>query len=236
MAREKVIGILGGMGPAATIELFAKIVKMTDVRTDQEHFRILIDNNPKIPNRTLAIQRKGPSPLPELKRSAKALERAGADFIVMPCVTAHFFYPALQRSTSLPILHIVDETVRHVLARCPGVDVLGVLASTGTIQTGLFQKALATSVSQVLVPTASVQQRYVMRAIASVKAIGPSTLSKGLAIDAANTLIGRGAQVIIAGCTEIPLVLQDGDLKVPVIDPLAVLANAAIAYARPRRR
>lgn len=111
---EKIIGILGGMGPAATIDLFTKIVKGTKVKKDQDHLRIMIDNNPKIPDRTLAIQRKGPTPLTQLVRSAKILENAGADFIVIPCVTAHYYYDSLQKRIKIPILHVVDETVKSI--------------------------------------------------------------------------------------------------------------------------
>jgi aspartate racemase len=235
--REKVIGILGGMGPEATIELLGKIVKHTGARTDQDHFRILVDNNPKIPNRTLAIQGKGPSPVPELRRSARALERAGADFIVIPCVTVHHFFQPLRQSTRLPIVHLVRETVRHVLARFPKARTVGLLATTGTLEAGLFQEAFAGTPVTVLTPSAAVQKRQVMHAIFAkrgIKAVGPSPWSKGLILDAANTLVSRGAQVVVAGCTEIPLVLQDGGLSVPVVDPISVLARVAIERARGR--
>jgi aspartate racemase len=237
--REKVIGILGGMGPEATIDLFTKVVKLTGAHTDQEHLRILIDNNPKIPNRTLALLGKGASPVSELRRSARALERAGADFIVMPCVTAHAFYGAVQRATRVPIMHIVRETAGHVLSRFPEARTIGLLATTGTVGAGLFQEAFAGTPAAVLTPTAGMQQRFVMRAIfakTGIKAVGPSAWSKRLIVDAANSLIARGAQAVIAGCTEIPLVLQDGDVSVPVIDPITILARAAIARARGRVR
>ncbi len=233
--RERVVGILGGMGPEATIDLFTKIVKLTGARTDQAHLRILIDNNPKIPNRTLAIQRRGPSPLRELRRSARALTRAGADFIVMPCVTAHVFHQPLARTSTIPIVHLVRETAAYARSRFPQASAVGLLATTGTVQAGLFQQAFEGSPLQVLTPTASVQQRLVMRAIfgkKGIKAMGPSAWSKRLIVDAANTLVSRGAQVVIAGCTEIPLVLQDGDLSVPVVDPISVLAHVAIERAR----
>jgi len=233
--REKVIGVLGGMGPEATIELFVKIVKHTGARTDQDHLRILIDNNPKIPNRTLAIQGKGPSPVPELRRSIRALERAGADFIVIPCVTAHYFYEPLQRAARVPVVHLVRETSRHAGARFPRARAIGLLATTGTLEAGLFQRAFAGTPVAVLTPSASAQRHRVMHAIfgkRGIKAVGPSPWSKKLIVDAANTLISRGAQLIIAGCTEIPLVLQDGDLPVPVIDPISVLARVAIERAR----
>ena len=118
---EKIIGILGGMGPEATIDLFTKIVKSTKAKKDQDHLRILIDNNPKIPDRTLAIQKKGPSPLPRLIQSAKTLEKAGADFIIIPCVTAHYYVDRLQKRVNIPILHIAEETGSSSEARLKGV-------------------------------------------------------------------------------------------------------------------
>ena len=237
--REKVIGVLGGMGPEATIELFVKIVKQTGARTDQDHLRIVIDNNPKIPNRTLAIQGKGPSPIRELRQSARALERAGADFIVIPCVTVHYFYEPLQRTARVPIVHLVRETVRHVCARFPRAAAIGLLATSGTLEAGLFQQAFADTPVAVLTPSDSVQRRRVMHAIfgkRGIKAVGPSPWSKKLIVDAANALISRGAQLVVAGCTEIPLVLQDGDLSVPVVDPISVLARVAIERARGARK
>jgi aspartate racemase len=234
---EKVIGVLGGMGPEATLELLGKILKLTGARTDQEHLRIVIVNNPKVPNRTLAIQGKGPSPMPELRRSARALERAGADFIVIPCVTAHYFYAPLSRATRLPIVHLVRELVSYVRAQYPALHTVGLLATTGTLETGLFQKTFANTSVTVLTPSARSQKQQVMHAIFAkkgIKAVGPTPWSKVLIADAANTLTSRGAQLIIAGCTEIPLVLHDGDLPVPVVDALTVLARVAVERARGR--
>lgn len=232
---EKVIGILGGMGPEATIDLFQKIVKLTKAKRDQDHLRILIDNNPKIPDRTQAILGKGPNPLPQLLRSGKTLEHAGAHFLVIPCVTAHFFHATLQKRLRIPVLHLVEETVRFVTLRLKRVRRLGLLATTGTLQTGLFQRAFSGTGIELLAPTPSVQKKMVMKAIygkEGIKAAGPSGKSRDLILKASGTLIGRGAQGIIAGCTEIPLVLRDGDLPVPVIDPIAILALAAVGCAR----
>lgn len=233
--RERVIGVLGGMGPEATIDLFARIVTLTGARTDQEHLRILIDNNPKIPSRALAIQRRGPSPIPELRRSARALAAAGADFIVIPCVTAHCFYRRLQSRSAVPILHLVEEITAYIRARFPRAGTAGLLATTATIDAKLFQTAFQGSSFRVLAPTSGIQERCVMRAIfgkKGIKSIGPSTWSKRLILDAANTLVARGARVVIGGCTEVSLVLKDGDLSVPVVDPITVLAQAAIERAR----
>ncbi len=234
---EKIIGILGGMGPEATIDLFTKIVKGTKAKKDQDHLRILIDNNPKIPDRTLAIQRKGPSPLTQLIRSAKLLENAGADFIVIPCVTAHHFFEPLQKRVKIPFLHLVEETVKYIQTRLKGIRKIGLIATTGTIQTGLFQKAFSNHVIELILPTPEVQKKWVMEAIygkKGIKVIGPSENSKRLILKASESLIKQGAQAIIAGCTEIPLVLKEGDLSVPVIDPISILARAAIAKAQRR--
>jgi aspartate racemase len=235
--REKVIGVLGGMGPEATLELFGKILRMSGARTDQEHLRILIDNNPKVPNRTLAIQGKGPSPVAELKRSARALERAGADFIVIPCVTAHYFHASLSRATRIPVVHLVRELAAYVRARYPAVRTVGLLATTGTVEAGLFQEAFADTAVTVLTPSLGSQKQRVMHAIFAkkgIKAVGPTPWSKGLIVDAASTLTARGAQLVIAGCTEVALVLRDGDLSVPVVDALTVLARVAVERARGR--
>lgn len=231
---QKTIGILGGMGPEATVDLFSKIVKGTRVRRDQDHLRILIDNNPKIPDRTLAIEGKGPSPLPSLVESAKKLERMGAHFLVIPCVTAHQFHADLQKRLKIPVLHIVEETIRYVLLRFKGIRKIGLLATTGTLRTGLFQRALTESPIELIIPSSQTQETKVMEAIygaKGVKAVGPSPYSIRLVRQAARELMRKGAEGILAGCTEIPLIIRDGDLPVPVVDPLWVLARTAVEKA-----
>lgn len=231
---QKIIGILGGMGPEATIDLFTKIVKWTKVKKDQDHLRILIDNNPEIPDRTKAIQKRGPSPLPHLIRSAKVLEKAGADFIVIPCVTAHHYYEPLQKKIKIPVLHIVGETVKYTRTNLNTVRKIGLIATTGTVHTGLFQTAFDEIGITLVLPTPDIQKKWVMEAIygkKGIKAIGPSQGSKRLILEASRSLIDLGAQAILAGCTEVPLVLKERDLSVPVIDPLAILAEASIKKA-----
>ena len=111
---EKIIGILGGMGPEATIDLFQKIVKLTPAQQDQEHLRIIIDNNPKIPDRTKAILHGGENPLPELIKTAQNLERAGADFIIIACNTAHYYLPEIQKTVNITIFSIMQETALYI--------------------------------------------------------------------------------------------------------------------------
>ena len=235
---EKIIGILGGMGPEATIDLFTKIVKGTKVKKDQDHLRILIDNNPKIPDRTLAIQGKAPSLLPELARSAKILENAGADFIVIPCVTAHYYYDSLQKEIKILILHVVEETMKYIQKKMKGTGRIGLIATEGTIHTGLFQKAFSNNAMELILPTPEVQRKWVTEAIygkKGIKAVGPSEHSKRLIGKASESFIKQGAQAIIAGCTEVPLVLKGGDLPIPVIDPISVLASAAVGQAQGKK-
>jgi aspartate racemase len=236
---EKIIGILGGMGPEATIDLYTKIVKGTKVKKDQDHLRILIDNNPKIPDRTLAIKKKGPSPLPQLIRSAKILENAGADFIIIPCVTAHYYLKPLQKRIKIPILHLIEISVQYLKTKWKGISKIGLLATTGTIQTGLFQKALSHTGIGVVLPDPEIQENWVMEAIygkQGIKVTGPTENSRRLILKASEKLVHLGAQAIIAGCTEVPLVLKDGDLSVPLIDPVSILAKAAIERAKGKKR
>jgi aspartate racemase len=174
-----------------------------------------------------------------LVRSAKVLESAGADFIAIPCVTAHHFHAPLQKRVRIPVLHIVEETVRHIQSRLKGIDRIGLLATSGTIQSGLFQKAFSPSGIEMILPTPKLQRKKVMEAIFGkngIKNTGPSGKSKRLIFEASRELIRQGARAIIAGCTEIPLVLRDGDLPVPVIDPVAILARAVIEKAQGRSR
>jgi aspartate racemase len=218
------------MGPDATVAFFNRLVRGTRARKDADHLRILIDNNPQVPDRTAAVLGYGPSPVEELTRSARTLARAGAAFIAIPCVTVHHFHGDVQKRVSIPILHIVDETIRAVRKRHPRVRRVGLIATTGTVRSGLFQDRCAGRL-EVLLPGEADQKDRVMRAIYGIKAGGPGDGPRALIREVAEGLIAEGAQAIIAGCTEVPLVLGPGDLSVPVIDPLTVLAEVSIVRA-----
>ncbi|MBU4562061.1 amino acid racemase, partial [bacterium] len=137
---EKIIGILGGMGPEATIDLFYKIIKFTPAEKDQDHLRIIIDNNPKIPDRTAAILGKGEDPLPALRESARNLEKAGADFIVIPCNTAHYFLSSIQKNVKIPVLNMIEEAASETQQRIPQIKKVGLLASIGTYKTEIYHQ------------------------------------------------------------------------------------------------
>jgi aspartate racemase len=225
------IGVLGGMGPAATADFYQKIIRATPAKADQDHLKVLIFSNPQIPDRTAAIQGQGPDPIPVLVASAEVLIRGGADLITIPCVTAHQFYDSVQQAISVPILHLIGETVTAVVSQHPGFRRLGLLATTGTLQARLFESYFEPRGFTILTPAPAVQTSAVMEAIYAVKHGEPLERPCRLIREAAEHLSAHGAEAIIAGCTEVPLMLQDGDLSVPMIDPTWILAQAAVRYA-----
>lgn len=230
--REKFVGVLGGMGPEATVTMFQNILQATEAKKDQEHLRLLIYNNSKIPDRIAAICHNAESPLSELIASAKLLEQAGVDFIVIPCVTAHYFYDDLQAAVGIPILHIVRETLQYTAAHYPESRNVGLLSTIVTARMGLFHRFADAWNIRILTPPEEVIQQLVMKAIYSVKAGIASSEQTRQVQHAATGLIQDGATAIIAGCTEIPLILTESDLPIPLLNPLEILAQAVVRYAR----
>jgi aspartate racemase len=233
---EKTIGILGGMGPEATVDCFDKIINNTPAVKDQDHLRVVIDSNPKVPDRTAAIIGNGESPVPVLVAGCRALARAGADFIIMPCVSAHVFLSEIVPQIQLPVLSIFDAVAEAVTRNHPQIKTVGLLATTGTISGGLFQKRLGQDAIKTLVCEDEVQSR-VMAAIYDIKNAQAARTRSEITADltaAAESLIAAapdGAQGIIAGCTEIPLALKQEHLPVPYFDAVTILARAAIMRA-----
>jgi aspartate racemase len=219
------------MGPAATADFYAKLVRATPAATDQQHLRVVIWADPTTPDRTLALLENGPDPTPWLIHGANVLKAAGADMIAVPCNTAHAFLPAVAEQVGVPIVHMIDQVARYLLTRSPPVREIGLLATTGTLRADLYQDWLGEAGIKVHYPDTTHQETEVMPAIRAIKAgnAGPNTTRTLVA--AANRLIDQGAEVIIAGCTEIPLGLPAEVLPVPLIDPSQVLANAVVALA-----
>ncbi len=228
---EKIIGILGGMGPEATVDLFYKIIKFTPAEKDQDHLRIIIDNNPKIPDRTAAILGKGEDPLPALQESARNLEKAGADFIIIPCNTAHYYISQIQESVNIPILNMIEETAKETQKRIPQIKKVGLLASKGIYKTEIYHQHFKKYNIEVISPEEK-DKEEVMKVIYAVKAGNSSEKIKKNILKIVQKLIDKEAGAIIAGCTEIPLILKKGDISVPIIDPTQVLAKIAIRKAR----
>jgi aspartate racemase len=217
------------MGPEATVGLLKRIIDFTPARCDQEHIRVLIDNNPKIPDRTAAILAGGDDPLPMMIAGARGLECAGADFIVIPCNTAHHWLPGLQNAVSIPIVDMIGETVGAVSSSDPPIELVGLLATTGTIKTRLYQRALEIKGISTAIPTAE-EQDEVMDSINTIKA-GDHGVRRQL-MRIIERLITQGAKGLILGCTELPLVIRGEDLACPLFDPLSILAQRSVKLAK----
>ena len=229
--KEKIIGILGGMGPEATIDLFQKIVKHSPAKQDQDHLRIIIDNNPKIPDRSQAILEKGESLLPEMITTAKNLERAGANLIIMPCNTAHFFYDDLQKKINIPIIHMIKETAIYIHRAFTNIQRISLFATRGTYETMLYQTFLNKRDIETLIPTQD-EQNKIMNIIYGIKAGNRLDLLKKDILKLAENQIAKNAQGIIACCTEIPLIFKNGDINIPVINPTLILTQISIEKAK----
>lgn len=230
---KKTIGILGGMGPEATSFFFGLIIKKTKAAEDQEHIKVIIYNNPEIPPRTNAILRNGPSPLPHLLEGVRMLRQAGADFIVMPCVTAHYYYNDILAQEKVSFLNLLDETLFYTLRKFPGIKRVGLIGSTGTLKSRLFHDVFAKEGIDVVAP-GDKEQKLVMEAIFGEQGIKAGFTFGGpeeIILQTAKALIERGAEAIIAGCTEVPLVLKEDDIPVSLIDPLHILAEVCILKA-----
>ena len=231
---EKIIGILGGMGPAATSDVFRQILQLTSVKEDQEHIHVIIDNNPKIPDRSRAIFGKGESPVPALIESGRMLETAKADFIIIPCNTAHFFYDELKGHLRIPIVHMIREVAKKIHKEFPNVRKVGLLSTRATIKTGLYQKELTNFGIETIKPDEKTQD-MITEAIFGREGIKCGCLegkSKKLIYDAIDNLINGGAELIVGGCTEIPLVINPETVPLPFVNSNHVLAEAAVCTAR----
>ena len=225
--RERTIGILGGMGPLATADLFRRIVEKTPAKRDQDHPRIIIYNDPKIPDRTAFILGNGEDPRPALIEGARKLESWGADFIIMPCNTAHFFAETIQRAVKIPLVSMIEATADEIERL--GLRRVGLLATDGTIKGLIYHRALLGRGVGIAVPGKNDQEKVMRGIYGGVKA-GNIELGRRLLLEVARRL-ERRVDGIIAGCTEVSVALRAEDLKVPLIDPLDVIAERAVRLA-----
>ncbi len=231
--RKLTLGIIGGMGPEATAYFYWLLIKKTRAKKDQEHLHVIIDSYPQIPPRTEAILGKGSSPLPYLLESARRLQLAGAEILVIPCITAHYYYDELTGTINLPIINLLEVTVDEIRRRLPEAKKIAVMGSTGTMRSGLFHRFLEKAGLIPLSPN-SAEQKKVMEAIFGPKGIKAGVTEgkpRNALLDVAHRLIDRGAEALIAGCTEIPLVLKERDLPVPLFDPMEIGARVCIKMA-----
>lgn len=229
---SRIVGVLGGMGPAATIDFMAKVLRhsQADAATEQDNIRLIVDSNPWLPDRNAAIAGTGESPAPALAEMARGLAAAGAELLVMPCNAAHAFAGAVVAATPVPFLNLIDETVAAIARDYPAARRIGVLAVSGAVHARLYENALDALELEAVVPMAE-ERAHFMQAVWAIKA-GDAVAAREAVRETAERLIARGAEVLVAGCTEVPLVLEPGDVSVPLIDSTDVLAHRTVDAAR----
>lgn len=225
--KNKTIGIVGGMGPMATVDLFHKIVAMTQSETDMGHLHILVDNNTNIPDRTAAILCGGPNPVPEMVRSALLLERDGADVLIMGCNTAHYFYPEIRQFVHIPFLNMIQETAKEIQRK--GYCCAGLLATDGTVQSAVYAAEFERCNLELLVPVDQ-EQKAIMDMIYHGIKSNAVDWDTEMVVQTIENMKAKGAQAVVLGCTELPIAFSTYSIRccLPVIDPTTILARQAI--------
>lgn len=235
---EGIVGVLGGMGPLATVDFMRKLLEATPATSDQEHVPVLVSNIPQIPDRTQAFRGEGRSPVDALITHAKRLRAAGAGLIVMPCNTAHLWFDDIRGGVGLPMLHIADAAIAEAQRLTSGPLNLGLLATDATLASGLYVNRTASVAAggpwRWLQPTARETLEWVMPGIEAVKA-GDLETGQTLLLRAAHALSQRGANALVLGCTEIPLVICATLAPVPIVDATRALAQQAVEWSLTQR-
>ena len=234
MSRTGVVGVLGGMGPLATLDFLHKMLENTPAARDQDHVPVVVSSIPQIPDRTAAYRGEGKSPLDCMVASGQRLVAAGAGLIVIPCNTAHLWFDPVRTALGLPMLHLVDAALDEAHERIGPAARLGLLATDATLASNLYGGRSHAGVQWVL-PSAAEIRECLTPGIAAVKA-GELGRAAILLQELAQVLAQRGAQGIVLGCTEIPLVLKAQLARVPLIDATAALARRAVAWSMAQRK
>jgi aspartate racemase len=219
----KTIGVIGGMGPAATADFLARLVRGVAATDDRDHPRILVDSNPHVPDRNAALAGCGPSPGPALATMARGLAAQGAELLAMPCNAAHGWAADIRAATDLPFIDMVDASV----ARLAGARCVGLIAVAATLDARLYHRPLEAAGVGVVEP----DRAAVADLVARVKAgdTGPGARAAAGAIAA--ELVARGADRLLAACTEVPLVLGQEHSAVPLVETTQALADATLKAA-----
>jgi aspartate racemase len=235
-ARAGLLGVLGGMGPLATVDFMHKVLQATPVNRDQDHVPMIVSCIPQVPDRTEAFRGEGESPLDAIVDCGQRLVLAGAGLVAMPCNTAHLWYDEIQAALQVPMLHLVDAALEDAASFAGAQRRLGLLATDATLASGLYvnRRPLEGQPVRWLLPTAGEMSELVMPGIEAVKA-GQIGFGSILLARAAQALVRRGAAAVVMGCTEIPLALDADRAGCPVVDATAALARRAVAWSMARR-
>jgi len=225
---NKVVGIIGGMGPEATVDLMTKIIRATPAKIDQEHIRLLVDNNPQVPSRVEAIMGQGESPGPMMAKMAVNLEKWGAELLAIPCNTAHFYINEIFEVVKIPVINMIDETIKVLLK--DNVKDVAVLATTATLKTKLYEKKILEAGINLFVPSPTYQEK-VMKAIFGIKS-GNFVEGRKFNKEIINHVLEKGASAAILGCTELPIAFVEKEaFPITFYDPTQILAQAIVHKA-----
>lgn len=231
---ERILGVLGGMGPLASAQFMLRLTLLTPAERDQDHIPAVLWSDPRIPDRTAGRLGQGPDPLPWLLRGINGLLAAGCGAIAIPCNTAHGWYEPMAKAAGVPILHIVEAAAADLRRMGISGGTIGLMGTAATLEMRLYQDRLETQGWRCIEPDPDQMRRLVTPAIESVKANRVAGAYHPL-VEVVNSLAARGADAVVLGCTEIPLGIQAGPasaLTVPVVDTIDALARSAIAWAR----
>ena len=228
---NRLLGVLGGMGPLATVDFLGKLIDETPARRDDEHIPLIVYSVPQIPDRPKAISGDGASPLPAMLAGLRTLKEAGATCVVIPCNTAHYWYDDLVREGELPILHIADATCGQLAARGIEAATVGLIATEATLAAGFFQKRLQSQGYRCITPAARDQDALVASAIACVKR-NDVERAHAFAVRAVQMLLEQGAEAVLLACTEIPPAIEHAPTAVAAacVDSTRALARASVAW------
>ena len=232
---DKVLGVLGGMGPLASAHFMLRLTLLTPAERDQDHIPTILWSDPRIPDRIAAQRGTGSDPLPWLLHGIDGLRHAGCGAITIPCNTVHGWFNQMAEAAGMPILHIVDAAAADLQRIGIARGTIGVLGTVPTLAMRLYQDRLERQGWTCIQPDTEQMERLVLPAIAMVKVNRLVDAYEPL-VEAVNTLAARGATAVVLGCTEIPLGIQAGPssaLDVPVVDTIDALARAAIQWAKP---
>ncbi len=225
----KTIGIIGGMGPLATADLYRRIILRTKALKDQDHIHVLIDSNTNIPDRTKAIIANGEDPTIELIKSAKMLEQGGADFLVMPCNTAHYFIDTIKKSVCIPFVNMIEETVKYTYDKYGKDTVVGIMATDGTIKSEIYESYYNKLGIKTIIPEKT--QEKLMKFIYDIIKSGNYEEGTTLLFECVEELKENGAQCFLLGCTELSSAQYLYNIEGSFINPIEVLTEVSIIYA-----
>jgi len=230
MKKEKIVGILGGMGPEATVDLMQRIIRLTPALDDMDHIRCIVDNNPKVPSRIKAIiEGDGEDPGPCMADMGRRLESWGADFLVIACNTAHYYYDAVQNAVKIPVINLIDLVSNHVKVNFPEHDKVGILASPAVAMTGLYTKRFKKLGIEDIWPDPD-YQASLFNIIKQVKKGNTDSNVQNDYTKVCENLLNKGARIAIIACTELSVL--GGGLPINTIDAAQVLAIEIVQVAK----